>query len=108
VGVESEKKDGKGGGGIDRRKFLKYAGATGAAFALSDLVLPKARAVELKRMDITGKVHILGCNEMTSTDGYWDNSTKPVLNIKSGDTVYLETGTHLMGRMDDVVQGSHR
>jgi len=99
VGVESEKKEGKGGGGIDRRKFLKYAGATGAAFALSDLVLPKARAVELKRMDITGKVHILGCNEMTSTDGYWDNSTKPVLNIKSGDTVYLETGTHLMGKM---------
>ncbi len=89
----------KGGEGIDRRKFLKYAGATGAAFALSDLALPKARAVELKRTDVTGKVHILGCNEMTSTDGYWDNSTKPVMNIKSGDTVYLETGTHLMGKM---------
>jgi acetamidase/formamidase len=48
---------------------------------------------------MTGKVHILGCNEMTSTDGYWDNSTKPVLSIQSGDTVYVETGTHLMGKM---------
>ncbi|MBP2678622.1 MAG: putative acetamidase/formamidase, partial [Deltaproteobacteria bacterium] len=81
---DSEKKKGKESGGIDRRKFLKYAGATGAIFALNDFALPKARAVDLKRVDSTGKVHILGCNEKTSTDGYWDNSTKPVLNIKSG------------------------
>jgi len=99
VSGDSEKKKGKESGGIDRRKFLKYAGATGAIFALNDFALPKARAVDLKRVDSTGKVHILGCNEKTSTDGYWDNSTKPVLNIKSGDTVHLETGTHLMGKM---------
>ncbi|MGE5246838.1 MAG: acetamidase/formamidase family protein [Verrucomicrobiota bacterium] len=87
------------GKGIDRRKFLQYAGATGAVYALSDFVAPKAQAVDLKRWNSTGTVHVLGCNEMTSTDGYWDNSTPPVLNIKSGDTVYLETGTHLMGKM---------
>ncbi|MGZ8429538.1 MAG: acetamidase/formamidase family protein [Candidatus Deferrimicrobiaceae bacterium] len=87
------------GEGIDRRKFLQYVGATGAAFALSDIAVSKARAVDIKRLDSTGKVHILGCNEMTSTHGYWDNSTKPVLTIGSGDTVHLETGMHLMGKM---------
>ncbi|MBP2673839.1 MAG: putative acetamidase/formamidase, partial [Deltaproteobacteria bacterium] len=35
----------------------------------------------------------------TSVGGYWDNSLPPVLKIKSGDTVAVETGTHLMGRM---------
>ena len=85
--------------GIDRRKFLQYVGATGAGFALSDIAVSKARAVDIKRLDSTGKVHILGCNEMTSTHGYWDNSTKPVLNIQSGDTVHVETGMHLMGKM---------
>lgn len=87
------------GEGIDRRKFLQYVGATGAVFALSDIAVSKARAVDIKRLDSTGKVHILGCNEMTSTHGYWDNSTKPVLTIQSGDTVHLETGMHLMGKM---------
>jgi acetamidase/formamidase len=87
------------GEGIDRRKFLQYVGATGAGFALSDIAVSKARAVDIKRLDSTGKVHILGCNEMTSTHGYWDNSTKPVLNIQSGDTVHVETGMHLMGKM---------
>src|SRR3990172_1672281 len=32
--------------GIDRRKFLQYVGATGAALALSDIAFSKARAVE--------------------------------------------------------------
>ena len=86
-------------GDIDRRKFLKYTGAMGAALALGRVSVPKARAVGMRRMDMSGQVHILGCNEMTSTDGYWDNSTKPVLNMKSGDIVYVETGTHLMSKM---------
>ena len=85
--------------GIDRRKFLKVMGATGAALAFRDVAFSKAQAVEMKRMDMAEKVHILGCNEMTSTHGYWDNSTKPVLTIKSGETVYVETGTHLMSKM---------
>jgi len=46
-----------------------------------------------------GKVHILGCNEMTSTHGYWDNATPPVLYMKSGEIVHVETGTHLMSKM---------
>jgi acetamidase/formamidase len=85
--------------GIDRRKFLKYMGATGVALTFKELNLSKARAVETKRMDMAGRAHILGCNEMTSTHGYWDNSTKPVLHIASGDTVHVETGTHLMSKM---------
>lgn len=84
---------------IDRRKFLKYTGAMGAALALSKVSIPKAQAVETKRMDMPGKVHILGCNEMTSTHGYWDNSTKLVLKMKSGEIVHVETGTHLMSKM---------
>lgn len=84
---------------IERRKFLKYTGAMGAALALSKVSIPKAQAVETKRMDMPGKVHILGCNEMTSTHGYWDNSTKPVLHMKSGEIVHVETGTHLMSKM---------
>src|SRR3990170_6074907 len=97
MGDDKEKKN--FGEGIDRRKFLKYMGATGAAMALSEIASSKARAVEIKRLDMAGKVHILGCNEMTSTHGYWDNSTKPVLTVKSGDTVHVETGMHLMGKM---------
>jgi len=45
------------------------------------------------------KVHRLACNGKTSTDGYWDNSTPPVLSINSGEVADIETGTHLMGRM---------
>src|SRR4030066_635809 len=97
--VEGEEKKKMSGEGIDRRKFLKYMGATGAAMALSEIASSKARAVEIKRLDMAGKVHILGCNEMTSTHGYWDNSTKPVLTVKSGDTVHVETGRRLMGKM---------
>jgi len=85
--------------GMERRKFLKYVGAAGAALAMNQVYPSKARAVDLRRMDMSGKVHILGCNEMTSTDGYWDNSTKPVLKIKSGEIVHVETGTHLMNKM---------
>ena len=84
---------------MDRRKFLKYVGAAGAALAMSEVPFSKAHAVETSRMDMGGKVHILGCNEMTSTHGYWDNSTKPVLYIDSGDVVHVETGTHLMNKM---------
>ncbi len=67
--------------GIDRRKFLQVMGATGAALAVCDIVSSKAQAVEMKRMDMGGDDHILGCNEMTSTHGYWKNSTKSVLTI---------------------------
>jgi acetamidase/formamidase len=84
---------------INRRKFMKYMGAAGAVLALNEFPFSKAHAVETKRLDMTGKVHILGCNEMTSTHGYWDNSTPPVLHIKSGDIVHVETGTHLMSKM---------
>ena len=39
-----------------------------------------------------------------STGGYFDNSLPPVLRIKSGDTVAVETGTHLSGRMVPGIQ----
>jgi acetamidase/formamidase len=84
---------------LSRRGFLKYGAALGGAVAVSGLTFQTASTVDLKRTEAGGKVRVLGCNPMTSTDGYWDNSTPPVLEMNSGDIVEIETGTHLMGRM---------
>lgn len=85
--------------GIDRRTVLKYGAALAGTVMLNQLAVNNSEAMNLKRMDATGKYHILGCNAMTSTEGYWDNSTKPVLSMKSGDIVEVETNTHLKGKM---------
>jgi len=45
------------------------------------------------------KVHRLVCKPSTSTGGYWDNRTPPVLHMNSGDIVEIETNSHLMGKM---------
>jgi acetamidase/formamidase len=84
---------------VDRRTFLKYGAALSGAAAVTGITFRTAGAMDLQRKDATGKVHILGCNPLTSTDGYWDNSTPPALQINSGDVVEIETGMHLMGRM---------
>jgi len=84
---------------INRREFFQYAGVAGASLALGNVLASKAHALETKRLDMSGKVHVLGFNQMTATPGYWDNSTKPVLTMKSGEIVYVETGTHLLGKM---------
>ena len=84
---------------VERRDFLRYGAAFSSAVAMSGLTFQNASAVDLKRIDMTGKHKVLGCNPQTSTDGYWDNSTKPVLEVDSGDVVEIETGTHLMGQM---------
>jgi acetamidase/formamidase len=86
------------GGQVSRRHVLKYAAAMGGA-AVGGLTFRTAGAVDLKRVEAGGRARVLGCNAMTSTDGYWDNTTKPVLEMNSGDVVEIETGTHLMGRM---------
>jgi acetamidase/formamidase len=84
---------------VDRRTFLKYGAALGGTAAISGMTFQTATAVDLNRKDASGKYHILGANPMTSTDGYWDNSTPPAMEINSGDVVEVETGMHLMGRM---------
>jgi len=84
---------------INRRHFLKAGAALGGALALGEGMFHPASALELERKDAAGEVGILGCTPETSTDGYFDNSVPPVLRIKSGDTVEIETGTHLMGGM---------
>ena len=66
---------------------------------MNQFATKNAGAMNIKRMDATGKWHILGCNDMTSTEGYWDNSTKPVLTMNSGEIVEIETNTHLKGKM---------
>ncbi len=93
------KENNQSDGSISRRKFMRFAGTTGVALTLGKVLTTNAFAVETKRLDMSGKVHILGFNEMTSTPGFWDNSRKPVLIMKSGETVIIETGTHLLGKM---------
>ena len=94
-GKKVQRKD----GGVDRREFLKYSAALGGAIALGGMSFQTATAEDLRRRVADGKSRVLGCNPQTSTDGYWDNSTKPVMEINSGDVIDVETGTHLMGQM---------
>lgn len=94
--------------GINRRHFLKAGAVLGGAVlggaVLGGDVFQVASAMELERKDATGEMGMLGCNPETSTGGYFDNSLPPVLRIQSGDTVEIETGTHLMGGMVPGVQ----
>lgn len=53
----------------------------------------------MDRNDRAGRVRRVVWSSMTATDGYWDNSSPPVLRVKSGDIVEIETRTHLQGRM---------
>lgn len=92
VGEEKE-------GSLDRRTVLKYGAAFAGTLVMNQLVAGNSEAMNMKRMDATGKYHMLGCNAVTSTEGYWDNSTKPVLTMDSGDVVEIQTNTHLKGKM---------
>ena len=38
-----------------------------------------AQAIDLKRFEATGQVHVLGVNEFTSTPGFFDRDEEPVL-----------------------------
>ena len=82
-----------------RRSFLKYGAGLGGAVLVGGLSFRTAEAIDIARTEAGGKARVLGCNAMTSTDGYWDNATPSVLEMNSGDIVEIETGTHLMGRM---------
>jgi len=85
---------------INRRDFMKYTGAIGAAMAMSKVLNFRTgeAMADVKRLDSTDKVHILACNpRVTSTGGYWDNSVPPVLKMKSGEVVHIETKNHLFG-----------
>jgi acetamidase/formamidase len=86
------------GHGINRRQFLK-AGAILGGGILGGGVFNFAFAFELEHRDATGGIRILGCNSDASTGVCFDNSLPPVFRIKSGDTVAIETGTHLMDGM---------
>jgi acetamidase/formamidase len=59
----------------------------------------KKEKVKIGRKDGSGNVYQVIWGPMTATDGYWDNSTPPVLRMTSGDIVEIETETHLFGKM---------
>ena len=52
--------------------------------------------MELKPYGPEENVHVLKCNKLTATNGYWDNTRRPVLTVASGDIVEIETGFHLL------------
>lgn len=84
---------------VDRRMILKYGAAFAGTLVMNHMVTGNAEAMNLKRMDTPGSCHMLGCNNVTSTEGYWDNSTKPVMTMNSGEVVEIQTNTHLKGKM---------
>jgi hypothetical protein len=84
---------------VGSRCSVKYTTALAGTATINGVTLRQARGVELQRNDASGTVRVLGCNSMTSTNGYWDHSEPPALIVNSGDTVEIETGTHYMGRM---------
>ena len=97
--TKGPKEDHESSEGLSRRAFLGYGVVLGGAAAVSGVAARGASAVDLQRKDAAGHFRVLGCNPMTSTDGFWDNSIPPALEINSGDVVEIETGMHFMGRM---------
>ena len=85
--------------GIDRRTVLKYGATFAGAFVATHLAATQSHSMNLKRMDATGTYPMVGANEVTTSEGYWDNSEKPVLVMNSGDIVEIQTDTHLKGKM---------
>jgi acetamidase/formamidase len=62
------------------------AAACLTANAMAESVVPASNT--------QGKVHILPATMETTQWGWYDNSVKPVLTVKSGDTVIMETMMH--------------
>ncbi|MBP2673830.1 MAG: putative acetamidase/formamidase, partial [Deltaproteobacteria bacterium] len=74
--------------GIDRRQFLKAGAVLGGGIlggGIFDLV------------------DAMGSGRQDAACGCFDNSLPPVLRIRSGDTVVIETGAH---RLDGMVLGA--
>ena len=75
-----------------RRRFMAQAGALGAAPWLADAV----RAEEAARPDVpvgakVGDVYVLPATPETTQWGWFDNAQPPVLRLRSGDRVSMET-----------------
>jgi len=78
--------------GESRRRFLAQAGAIGAAAWVAEAV----RAEEAARPAIpvgakVGDVHVLPATPETTQWGWFDNAQPPVLRLRSGDRVSMET-----------------
>ena len=100
--------------GIDRRQFLKAGAVIGGGAIIGGGMLP-GKCGRCGTESSHGATYRLPCTNETAIGGYWDNSLPPVLRIKSGDTVAVETGYHLMGKvvtgnrlgvLDQSVQGA--
>lgn len=85
--------------GINRRYFLKAGAVLGGSAIIGGGVFKLASAAGVEQKGAMGAKYTLPCTPETSVGGYWDNSLPPVLRIKSGDTVAVETGNHLMGKL---------
>ena len=111
------RKNRKSGEGIDRRDFMKYVGAAGATFALSEIALPKARAVDAKKVgyDRQGPRPRLQRKDLHGRILGQFHETRPEHQVgrhrASGNRYAPDGQDEARGRhqrLDEVVQGGHR
>ena len=78
------------------RNLVVVAIAAGAALTLQadDEVSPRDQLRQVPAKAFPGRVHLLPATLHTVQWGWFDNSESPVLTIKPGDTVVMETMMH--------------
>ncbi len=69
-----------------------------ASLALAVVAVPSgfafAQSIALPGKKMEGSLHLLPATLETTQWGWFDNAEKPVLHVKSGDTIVLETMMH--------------
>jgi acetamidase/formamidase len=89
-----------------RREFLTTVGIGAAMGTLAVLKDPEAiRAQQIAQQEqLKGaRVHMLKATPETCFWGFFDKTLPPVLKIRSGDIVYVETLTHQAGDAPDLL-----
>lgn len=78
---------------------MKRIGRLTTTFALLGIsalcVAGAAEQTVVPATNTQGKVHLLPATMETTQWGWYDNATKPVLTVNSGDTVVMETMMHM-------------
>jgi len=78
---------------------MKRIGRLTTTFALLGIsalcVAGAAAQTVVPATNTQGKVHLLPATMETTQWGWYDNATKPVLTVNSGDTVVMETMMHM-------------
>src|SRR5919204_3630446 len=92
--------------GASRRQFLSAAAAavaSGAFLAANDPEAVHAQEAARAATQSGASVHELAATPKTCFWGFFDKSLPPVLRVRSGDIVYVETLTHQAGDAPDLL-----